>query len=251
MRSSLVTVTYNDISKHIVRIAEATYHWLCYMHTSSDSNILAESSIRYPFVECLERKGYNNIHLEAFHPELGNRRMDVFCGNVTKDTYRGILDDETVLYAEFKFVKSYTRDTNEQQRIFNDIMRLYALKSKSPDTNCYFIICGDTLTFNSCFKYIRETKSSKMLLKGMAKNDKGKRNKPTGVYADFFSFNEDDGPKKFTKSNPRYKKFCEDYHYNKIKQNASIKTRLISIFPHENHLQSPVTLAIWEVLTNE
>lgn len=250
MKSSLEIITCKDVSKHIVRIAETTYHWLCYMHTSSDTNILAESSIRYPFVECLERMGYNNIHLEALHPEFENRKMDVFCGNVERDTKKGIPGDTAVLYAEFKFVKSYTRDKKEQQRIFNDIMRLYALKSKSPNTHCYFIICGDTTTFNSCFRCIRDAKSSQLLLAGMTNNNKEKKNKPAGVYADLFSFNENVSLKKFTKTKSKYKEFCEEYHYNKIKQNASIKTRLVSIFPQEDFLQSPETLAIWEILAN-
>lgn len=247
MKSFLEIIPCKNIENNIVRVAESTYHWLCYVHNSTDTNVLAESSIRYPFVECLERLGYDNIHLEALHPEFSNRRMDVFCGNVTAETNTGIINDKLIFYAEFKFVKSYTRDKSERQRIFNDIMRLYAIKVRSHHSHCYFIICGDTVTFNDCFMKIRNAADTKSTIVETTIAEYHECD-ATGPYAELFPFSQDEGPKDFRIDDDLYNKFCTDYNYNNIEKDSKIKTRLVAFFSHNECFKSPQTLAVWEIL---
>ena len=249
MKSYLDIITCKRIENHIVRIAEATYHWLCYVQNITDSNVIAESAIKYPFVECLERIGFDNIHLEAYHPVFPNRRMDIFCGDVATESNTGITNERAKLYVEFKYVSPYTRNKKEQQRIYNDIMRLCAFKTKSPQTHCYFLICGNTVIFNDCFMNIMQPAKTKPTMLERTLSE-GKALKPTGVYADFFSFDEKNRSKDFPIDSEYYDKFCKEYGFESIKKGTVIKTNLISLFPKNDRLQSPQTLAIWEVVSD-
>lgn len=150
----------NTKKADVIKASTSTYFWLSYLQATSNCNIIAESSIKYPFVEFLERNGYEKIQLETHHPCFNTRYLDLFCGNVSDDNI-AILDEDALLYIEFKFVRPDTRNGKEQQRIFDDLMRLFQVKKKHPDTLCYFMITGEATLYESCFKSIKKPSYTK------------------------------------------------------------------------------------------
>lgn len=100
---------------------------MSYTSAVGRSYVLAESSIKYPLAEYLERTNPENIKLEYNHPKLEKRRIDIY--------FKSSDDTETLI--EFKFIKDKsTRSDDEKQRIFNDLMRLYL--SLENGEQCYF-----------------------------------------------------------------------------------------------------------------
>ena len=75
------TINIFDNLQCIIQASQCVHSWMCYLSKASDNNcLLAESSIRYPFVECLERHQVNDVQLEKRHPVFQGKRMDVYIG---------------------------------------------------------------------------------------------------------------------------------------------------------------------------
>ena len=230
--------------------SQAVFHWLCYIQMASRCNILAESSIKYPFVECLERMGYEKIHLEARHPIFLSRYMDLFCGNITDEEHIAILDDDAKVYVEFKYVRTDTRERKEQQRIFDDVLRLYQVKHKHPDTFCYFIITGDTVTFESCFRSIKKPAQTKSTIEETPFNQSPERPIAQGIYSEWFSFNIDvnQGYKEITLHNNTYfQEFLKKYKKCSLSDTDIVKTHLLSNCLEQDRDLYPQALALWEI----
>lgn len=240
-----------ESNSDVKNASQAVFHWLCYIQMVSRCNILAESSIKYPFVECLKRMGYEKIHLEARHPIFLSRYMDLFCGNVKDEDHIAILDEEAKIYVEFKYVRSGTRKKKEQQRIFDDILRLYQVKLNHPKTFCYFIITGDTVTFESCFRSIKEPAQTESTIKENPYSQSLDRPIAQGIYSNWFSFNMDvnKGYKEITlHGNTFFQEFLKNYEKCSLSDTNIVKTHLLSNCLEKDRDLYPQALALWEIL---
>ena len=63
--------------EEVTRLANAIYYWLNYQHSISRSDILLESSVRYPLVEFVERQLQIEVKLEKLYNDLGKMK-DIF-----------------------------------------------------------------------------------------------------------------------------------------------------------------------------
>jgi hypothetical protein len=61
----------------LIQLANAVQWWMSYTSAVGRSYVLAESSIKYPLTEYLERTSPNEIKLEYPHPKLKKRRIDI------------------------------------------------------------------------------------------------------------------------------------------------------------------------------
>ncbi len=107
----------------IQKLARSIYYWLNYVETVSKSQLLLESSVRYPLAEYIERQVRAIVSLEVPHPLFSGHNLDF--------VYK---KDKNQRNIELKYLHEYSNDTNERQRIFNDLIRLAVLKD-----NGYFI----------------------------------------------------------------------------------------------------------------
>lgn len=65
-----------ETNELIQQLASAIHHRLSYVSLCTNSNLLAESSVRYPFVEFLERKYGATVQLEKQHDVFSNRHCN-------------------------------------------------------------------------------------------------------------------------------------------------------------------------------
>lgn len=126
-------------------LAEAVYTYLSYINVVSDfTRLLDESSIKYPFVEYLERKlQVTSLELEHNLEDFNSKRADA--------AFR--LQNENYVF-EFKYIASGENKNHikklDFQLYFNDIMRL-AYLHKEHKYHSYFLICGDRINFLKYF----------------------------------------------------------------------------------------------------
>lgn len=118
-------------------LARSIYHWLNYVETVSKSQLLLESSVRYPLAEYIERQVLAEVFLEQAHPQFDGHLIDFV-----------YIKDKHQRNIELKFLHEYSNNTNERQRIFNDLIRLAVLKDKG-----YFILCGGQIDFNNIIAF--------------------------------------------------------------------------------------------------
>ncbi|MBO4654849.1 MAG: hypothetical protein J5644_04830 [Bacteroidales bacterium] len=212
---------------NIILLAISIQSWLNYINTISLSNVLAESSVRYPLADFLERRGGYKIILEKVHPKLKDRQIDF-----TIETEDG------KSYVELKVVRNNTRTTAEKQRVFNDLIRLALLAEGNVD--CYFIMCGKSDSFVGDFKSI-----SKSTGKIQPRGKNARKPLPKGDYAKWFPFVIDKS-KDVNRCN--YKKwfdaFEKEYKYQ-IKDFDTFFVNLQTIQP-QGEMQSQ-TVAIWRI----
>lgn len=108
-------------------IAETVFYWLNYHYIVSKSNVLIESSIRFPLTEYIERRLGKKVVLEAEHPVFQGLHYDFNykIGNIQRNI-------------ELKYLHDYSDREAEYKRYFDDIVRLAVLEGKN-----YFILCGE------------------------------------------------------------------------------------------------------------
>ena len=122
------------------KMMESVHHWLNYTHQVCRIDLLAESSLRYPTMEYLERNTLNQdcCMERPYNDFMGvefktNKYLDIMWGEKSKD-----------FLMELKYVGLSTNLYTEKQRYFNDIVRLsLALKHRdNRERKCYFVVCG-------------------------------------------------------------------------------------------------------------
>jgi len=221
----------------IPQLAQAIYSWLTYVEYTSNSHILAESSVRYPLVEFVERRYGKIVDLEIKHPVLAGRRIDfAIC-----DGNDGEEEKEKVAYIELKYARSWTRTSEEAQLIFNDLMRLALL---SDEADCFFIMCGRSDDFIQNFKRIIKLSDKTIPTRT---NDTEEKRIAMGVYSEFFGFTKGSEMNIDLPSQQGFvAKFKSDYNNVEISFN-SFRTSLVEILPKEEDNNSPQTVAIWRV----
>ncbi len=229
-------------------IARSIYYWFCYINNSSNSDVLLESSVRFPLVEYLERREGMKVFLEKRIDGYSHRAIDFYfektsfvndsSGNMTNKI-------EVSFYAEIKFVSLDTGDSLIRQKVFNDLVRLrhYA----SDNVFCYFIMCGPTPFFETSFKKVSvKTERGNLRQSGKTNTKAPKRT----VYNDWFSFNINKPDKSISvhrKPHSGYSaRFDKDYQ-DGVLRSHDFSTTLIQLFPENNQYDSPQSVGIWQI----
>jgi hypothetical protein len=230
-------------------LASTIIWWLNYTSSVGREYIIAESAIKIPATEYLERYYRDYIQLEYNHPYLNQKRFDLFYNDVTN----GI---ETAF--EFKFIKGdSTRALGERKRIFNDLMRLNLFI----DTNkrSYFLICGNILHFNTSFQNLK----LKPKLPILTKTIKSAIPTKSGYYGEWFSFDISNPQKIIDLNNVDrqyrsiYNAFMKDYSKsykvatsNNLIKPKSIETKLIFLSEELSAPDIPQTfkIGVWELI---
>ena len=213
----------------LAKMSHAINLRLSYYVAISYANLLAESSIRYPIVEYLERRlGYKTIKLEHEHEVFKRTRCDVYVerkkGNET----------EKIIF-EFKYVRDNT--STLFQDYFDDLLRLHYLHEKGIQS--LFVVCGNPINFNNQFRRIK----SRTVQLG------NKNGRPCGVFSQILSFSIGNPNKRFSVNDYRsnYRDFRSHYEFIDDDilhpDDLIIQTRLISLI-YKDGQQS---VGIWEV----
>lgn len=214
----------------LAKMSQAIKLRLSYYEAISYAKVLAESSIRYPVAEYLERRlSYKNLVLEYSNPVFQRKRCDLY---VERGTGANI---ERIVF-EFKYV----RDTTSSlfQDYFDDILRLHYLRATGMQT--LFVVCGSTLNFNSQF---RNTKNRTTQLGH-------KKGRPSGLFSQCLSFSTKSPNKSISTNNYNqyYAEFRRNYSFRQPNQTHPnvivIQTRLIKLI---NDFDQQA-VGIWEVL---
>lgn len=242
------------IDADIIRAAECTYNWLEYLgKVSQNSRLIAESALKYPFVEYLERHGIKNIHIETGHPLFKRKQMDLYIGKISDNNIANILYNPSI-YVEFKYVRGDVDTRNEKQRYLDDLLRLSCFKRYNKSASCYFIVYGETLLFKGQFQNSLCAPSQK----AMETSKEIKRTKQKGWFSKLLSFNRVHQEKSETLSKNKYKEYIASFHEDYIEHmrdgvssidcsNLQLTTRLL-LLSSSRSLDSTYSVGVWEVL---
>lgn len=142
-------------------VVDALHHWLSYINTVAKSDVLLESSIRYALCEYLERRENTVCVTEVKHPHFPTRHFDfVWNRNITYSDNDNskvskakiISDNESCCILECKYTKGLTNNSDERQRIFNDLCRLYYIKKANKELHALFLMAGNAEHFYNSFQ---------------------------------------------------------------------------------------------------
>ena len=232
----------------ILNASQCVHNWLGYLSKVSDNcKLIAESSLKYPFVECLERHSIKDVHLEFSHPLFKDRRIDAYIGSINSD---GAIDKDSpqMTFIEFKFVRGDTLSEKEQHRYFNDILRLSYLKQEFPQSECYLLVCGETVSFNDAFRYEP--------IKKCLEDEIGKRRKKKkSIYNDWLSFELKSGEKNIELVKHKYRLFVLSFREHYLsntregisfegKEKQILNTQLQLILPPNESIDNSYSLGL-------
>ena len=148
-------------------LAQSIFYWLNYNSTVTKSNLLLESSVRFPLVECLERRIGAIVELEADHEVFDGLKVDFRYTLSNKDHY-----------IELKFLHDYSNNPQERKRYFDDLVRLALLGDEN-----FFILCGN-------WEYL-ENRVKQFLPSVTSPKDMQKERRPQEtVFPKWLSFND-------------------------------------------------------------
>ena len=237
------------LSSNIIKAALSTYNWLGYLGNATDcTDLIAESSLKYPFVECLERNHVDNIHLEVGHPIFQRKRIDICIVPETNGIIKFSIG--IPICVEFKFVHEDTDSKKERQRYFNDLLRLSYLKQYYKSAVCYFIVYGSSFLFNGKFRKTYKKPQQKTTDIVKTKSTYSCKSK----YHDFLSFSSQNikivhlSNKKFTD----YISVFNEEYLEQTSQNvdlSNIELRLATklVYLYKSSSGNPYSMGIWEV----
>lgn len=196
----------------IAKLGSAVKSWLDYWYAVSDtSNLLAESSIRFPITSYLERtKHITNVELECQHSIFTSRRIDI----------KWETSDGRCSLMEIKFVRKNSDSTEEMQRIFNDLLRLSLINDG--ETDKYFMLCGPFSTFEYVFKIRSIPKNSEISEK--SKDTLGEYTTKLDMWLGFSDSCSNKKDVIETKDERYWKEFKKEYDC-KIQNNLSFSTK--------------------------
>ncbi len=126
---------------YIRNVANVVHSWMSYLYEVSETkHLAAESSLRYPISELLERKDDIKLEMEVRHPCFKRKRIDFMWTYKKQPSYGA--------YLEVKYVRDQSINT---QDFFDDIFRL-ALIDENAHFKKYFLVCGKTIDFGAHFR---------------------------------------------------------------------------------------------------
>lgn len=238
---------------NISQLATAVMWWLSYTAAIGRDYVLSESAIKFPVAEYLERSTTDKIKLEYGHPKLSLKRFDLF--------FKTTLDENVV---EFKYIKNgSTRDSDEKQRVFNDLMRLHLFLETNHKG--YFLICGSQREFISDFQtLLLKPKGGNTFITPQQNSSTPRVIKASGFYADWFSFDSANPKKVIDLKNSKdpyldiYKNFYDEHKdpYLKATKKAlqmpdKFATNLVFLsgdIAQTVGLFQPSKIGIWEII---
>lgn len=190
------------------------FYWLNYQKSISTSNLLCESYMKIPLVECLERKLKAQVKTEVPHPCFSSRSVDLAYQNAIAGR-KG--------YIELKYIRKNTAYNNEHQRIMNDLFRLYLAGKEKVDTANYFVVADEAEDFDSCFKN-------------------------TG-FAEYFPW-EDDEYAKRTDYQEYWEEFCKVYKYeNEPESLKKFKIQFVALYPDDESKENvSMKVCAWRII---
>ena len=227
----------------IVNVARAVHYEISYLNHVSKSDVISESSFKYPAVEWLERKGNGEIVLfEKAHPVFLSRKYDIRWGT-----------ESSPCYMEMKYVKKDTASKTEQQRYFNDLMRLAHIQLLNQDARVFFLACGEIENWTPCFQYLGlKAPAGDVPLEPYQEGGKTETKEVEGVYSQWFSFDSSDSSRTIDTDQNKdfYTAFREEYkfrdkslnHLDRIEFKTSLKW-----ISEINSMLSPCVTAAWEI----
>lgn len=220
-------------------LAEAVYHWVNYVYSCGNIDLIEEHSIRYPLAEYLERKKKARVEIEQNIDELKYKRYDFFYEIPVSE-----IEVSANGFIEVKLLKEETRKQSEISRVFIDLVRLTIAKG----SNNYFILFGDRDCLGPCFKYVGGKKRNEQM---MRVRFSGKTPKPFGKYSKWFSFDVNSEQTFCVDQFIKQKKDFIKSHKNKDGKpicidGLVIKTLLKAVVPKEDSESSKIVY-IWEV----
>ncbi len=254
--------------KYFQAIVEAISYWLGYQSKIGREQIIHEASLRYPIIDTITANGVeiNRIVLEKSHPIFKSKIIDlvIYAENM-----------ETIF--EFKLAKKITGDEygNEHQRVFNDMIRL-AYHNKLHKKDCYFLMCGTYIDFNTYFLGQQSKKLKKQdkivtkkhkpekiadyesveLYSNLPDLEETKGWKSSGLYSDWFGFAPGrETIKEFrVTDNDKWglKKFNAKYIVRKgvdcsLLDIIKLKTTCVAIIPYEIGKERTHVAGIWKI----
>lgn len=250
----------------MTRLGDVVSSWLSYQLCVTDVDLLAESSIRFPIVNFLDRINWiDSLTLECNHPLYSLKHID-FCW-----IYRN-----KMTYLELKYASTNTKEASEQQRIFNDITRLALLQNTKKNCKLYFMMVGEAQRFQQYFQNLNvepsrpQEKGEQYAFITYKKESKKEDARVNSKYNEMFSF-QLNGKKiinvqdeKFSELYKKYKsKFSDTYEDVEVKLKRKTKiehkkrkvnnpddlkfeTKLIS-FPSGSNYIKNCRVGIWEI----
>lgn len=233
-------------------LASAIVWWLNYISAVGREYIVAESTLKIPATEYLERYYREKIKLEFHHPYLSQKRFDLYFNDTANNIENAF---------EFKFVREdSTRALLERKRIFNDLMRLHLyLNSSNINKKGYFLICGNQLHFKTSFQNLNLKPNFPI----SPSNSTHVISSKSSFFSEWFSFdiNSPDKPINLRNIDKQYSDiyiaFEKDYKnaYKEATGNSlivpnTIKTKLkfISERLTTSNIPQTFSIGIWEVL---
>lgn len=232
-----------DMVDEIVNVARAVHYEISYLNHVSKSDVISESSFKYPAVEWLERKGNGEFVLfEKAHPVFLSRKYDIRWGRESSPSY-----------LEMKYVKKDTAGKTEQQRYFNDLLRLAHILLFNQKARAFFLACGEIENWTPCFQYLgMKAPIGNVPVVPYREGGKAEAKAVEGVYSQWFSFDSSDSCRTIDSDQYKdfYTAFMEEYKFRNKSLNhldrIEFKTSLEWI-SEINSLYSPCVTAAWEI----
>lgn len=207
--------------------------WCSYLRNNTCTEILSESSLRFPIIECLERRTKaQDINIEHSHPSFKMRRMDMVW-NMYENFYA----------LELKYLKDYL-SAAKAQLIYNDVFRLSY--SYIDGYESYLLICGRKDDFKSALGKTKSYSRLQIIYPNIKKSSTNSRLKK------ILSLNTNNPIKQMSfnkESNKEYKEFCETYQWKdnkRIMDPLSVRTELIYLSKDSEDAITH-TVAIWKI----
>lgn len=244
---------------------QAIHYWLNYTCKVSRVDLLAESSIRFPLMEYIER------YLEAETCYLERKYEDFLSEDIfNAHKYIDVMWEKgnTEYLIELKYISKHTKQDKEKQRFFNDLVRLSLALKLSKDgkqRKCYFLVCGDAQCFGEQMCGIIQYDTINNVGNSITKQ---KNETIETEFAKWLALEEDEQMDdtnvyksiKYNDTDSRFVNFCKDYFENSSKDKkkkkdkkdnrkylGSFKTRKIWL----NAKNDEKMTGLWEILLEE
>ncbi|MBQ6722963.1 MAG: hypothetical protein IJQ84_00400 [Paludibacteraceae bacterium] len=277
-------ISSKDDTIILTELAKTVYYWLNYINSVSRTELLLESSLRYPISEFTERRLHQNCFLEIQHPHFETRPMDfVWLENVNIANFDPKIFCKGAFVMECKCAAYGMNTPHQRQEIFDDLCRLYFVLNNCPTAHALFMMAGEKKPFTKQFEKSQtrtpasnitvNTDSLDIKIEDVQVNDieieENKIEIPDNksestqqedpqiyksAYKDWFKFDLKNPVQEINTSDIKNKSYFEtfvDTYKLSTSQDINFQTRLISYIHQDEdasiNMQSSQVVAIWQV----
>lgn len=270
----------------LTELAKSVYYWLNYINSVSRTELLLESSLRYPISEFTERRLHQTCFLEIQHPHFETRPMDfVWLNDFSPEAFDSKKFCNNAFIMECKCAAYGMNNQEHRQDIFDDLCRLYFVLHDCPEARALFMMAGEKEPFKKQFEKARtrtsaetlsvSTKSKEVKLEDVSSEnivikentielnkDKYKSNNQVNntkkifvaAYKDWFNFDIDNPIKEISTEevcNSRYYETFKKIYKPSYLQDIHFRTRLVAYIEQDEnasiYMRSSQVVAIWQV----